>query len=103
MAILANAVEPEPALPDVAAVLRWFEATPDRAQEGGLSLGVLRACLDHAARRAALHRQFLRELREREDGPVVEIPQRPGGVRNPEEADEMAEAVESALLGGTIA
>ncbi len=94
--LLANAVEPEPDLVDVNSVLGWLNTDPERCV-GGLSFEVLRRCLDHASRRAALQRLFLRELREQSKCPVIELPFVPGGVRGLADARAMADTLENAL------
>lgn len=95
--ILANGIEPRPALHDVPAVLEALGRIPSSNDSPSLSPETLARCLDHAVRRTSQQRFFLEELGRAERGPLVEIPFLPEGVSSPGRMAELASALETSL------
>jgi hypothetical protein len=96
--IVANAVEKGPDFQDADDLRPWLERVPASETPDGLPPSVLLGCIDHAIRRATLHESFVRELRDQEKGPVLELPALPGGVQTPGQTQLLVDALEDALF-----
>jgi anion-transporting ArsA/GET3 family ATPase len=96
--VVANAVDPTPALADPAAALDALSRIePAEGLPRLCDPRALRSAVAHALRRSALQREFLAELRAGVGAPVVELPFLEGGVRGPTGAAELGAALERAL------
>ncbi|MEE8557312.1 MAG: ArsA-related P-loop ATPase [Myxococcota bacterium] len=95
--IIANGVEPGPDLTDAEDILERVRSLPPSEPPGRLPPASLARCLEHALRRAELHAHFLRELRQSEKAPVLELPSLPGGVTGPAQVEELEAALERAF------
>ncbi len=94
--LIANGVEPGPALEDPARVLAALDTVSQLAEDAAAPLpgiSVLREVLDHGVRRAGLQRGFLEQLRERHGEPVYELPLLPDGM----DVERLADLLERAL------
>ncbi len=94
--LMANGVEPGPALEDPARVLAALDTVSRTDEDAAAPLpgvSVLRDVFDHAVRRAVLQRSFLEQLREAHGEPVYELPLLPEGV----DVERLADAIERAL------
>ena len=94
--LIANGVEPGPALEDPARVLAALDTVSRTDEDAAAPLpgvSLLRDVLDHGVRRAVLQRGFLEQLREAHGEPVYELPLLPEGV----DVERLADAIERAL------
>lgn len=94
--LIANGVEPGPALADPQRVFAALEDVARGGEDAAAPLpdvSVLRAVLDHGVRRAALQRAFLERLREDHGEVVYELPLLADGV----DVECLADHLEAAL------
>jgi anion-transporting ArsA/GET3 family ATPase len=101
--VVANSVEPVPAVPDLAVALAALQAMSDELAPGQvLAPSAIRSCLVSASRRAALQREFLDVLAAGVDAPVVEICHRAEGVPDFAGAEHVARELEARMTSVSL-
>ncbi len=91
--LLANGVEPTPALDAPERILAALAALPEDAAAPLPPLPELREVLDHSLRRTALQRHFLQQLREDHGEAAFELPLLPDGADTKQLAAELERAL----------
>jgi len=95
--LIANAVEPAPALPRAEAVLAALAGLPEDSAHPLPPVPELAEVLEHSLRRAGLQRAFLSELATRHGSPALELPWLPQGVCGRPDIEQLADALERVL------